>query len=126
MMVAAGLTHPFFLLGQVVPDDVLLALLELLTSPRFVDSVRAELDRWRRLSRSLAQRTRSVRASLRPGPARILEGVDFLLFSALLKELDWDDTGLVTDLLVGMPVAGAIPLSHVFPAQTPPPATSVV
>ena len=77
----------------------------------------AELERWEDLAKELEPKEELIHSKLSGGAEVILRRTKLLLMKKLLLEIGWPDTELVDDMIAGMPVAGEIPLSHVFAAQ---------
>ena len=117
---AGKLGHPFHQLSKV--NKPLEDLIDLLVQkPAFVRSRRkAFIDRWARRAKELAPEEAKLKTGMSEHRQRILAPKRILLFKEMLEDIQYDDLGVVQELIDGATLTGDIPVTGVLDTKLKP------
>lgn len=118
--------HPFDL-QDFLTDELKQVVFRTLSSPPSVTIARGnqEVERWEAIIEQTKEEEAAIHGKLCEGAQKMLQNAKLLFLKRLLSEIGWEDTGLVGDLLSGMPIVGEIPNSNVFSPHDSKATTSV-
>jgi hypothetical protein len=123
---AKEVLHPYDACDY-VPDDVKRAIVSTVNRPPDVvmQEREATLLAWEARARELQNSEDALHAAMHPEIANIYSGKRFLLLQEMLACIGWEDAQLVGDLVSGMPLAGELPATGVFPRERREPLRSI-
>ena len=114
---AGKLGHPFHQLSKI--NKPLEDLIDLLVQkPTAVRSRRRTfIDRWARRAKELAPEEAKLKAGMSEHCQKILAPKRILLFKEMLEDIQYDDLGVVQELIDGATLTGDIPVTGVLDAK---------
>ena len=117
---AGKLGHPFHQLSEI--NKPLEDLIDLLVQkPTAVRSRRRTfIDRWARRAKELAPEEAKLKAGMSEHRQKILAPKRILLFKEMLEDIQYDDLGVVQELIDGATLTGDIPVTGVLNAKLKP------